>query len=72
MSADRELRRPRPRAVAGRNLRSGTSSGGGWRAAWDGADTDAPSEFWVPPELRREATRVLLDPGEGAHRLPVA
>lgn len=54
------------------NLRSGTSSGGGWRAAWDGADTDAPSEFWVPPELRREATRVLLDPGEGAQRLRVA
>lgn len=83
--AARALRRPRPRAVAGRNLRSGTSSGGGWRAAWDGADADAPSEFWVPPELdvehlvdgvrrplHREGTRVLLDPGEGAHRLRVA
>src|SRR5699024_5752032 len=44
------LRRPRPRAVAGRGLRCGTSAGGGWRAAWTGRDAEAPSEFWIPPE----------------------
>lgn len=83
--AGRALRRPRPRAVAGRNLRSGTSAGGGWRAAWDGADADAPSEFWIPEELdvehlvdgsraplHREGTRVLLEPGPGEHRLRVS
>ncbi|MDN5821805.1 MAG: hypothetical protein L0H39_09980, partial [Brachybacterium sp.] len=78
-------RGPRPRAVAGRDLRAGTSSGGGWRAAWTGMDCDAPSEFWVPPErevehlvdgrrqeLRREHTTVLLVPGVGEHRLRVS
>lgn len=79
------LRRPRPRAVAGRDLRCGTSAGGGWRAAWTGLDAAAPSEFWIPPErevehlvdgrrrrLRREGAQVLLDPGTGEHRLRVS
>ncbi|WP_394216397.1 glycoside hydrolase family 5 protein [Brachybacterium vulturis] len=79
------LRRPRPRAVAGRDLRAGTSAGGGWRAAWTGRDCDAPSEFWIPPErevehlvdgrrqeLRREHATVLLAPGAGEHRLRVS
>src|SRR5699024_5553822 len=43
------LRRPRPRAVAGRDLRCGTSAGGGWRAAWTGRDAEAACEFCDPP-----------------------
>lgn len=83
--AAQALRRPRPRAVAGRGLRAGSSSGGGWRAAWTGLEADAPSEFWVPPErevehlvdgvrqeLRRQGTTVLLAPGPGEHRLRVS
>ena len=83
--AAQALRRPRPRAVAGRELRSGTSAGGGWRAAWTGRDAEAPSEFWIPPErevehlvdgrrrqLRREGAIVLLDAGPGEHRLRVS
>ena len=79
------LRRPRPRAVAGRGLRCGTSAGGGWRAAWTGRDAEAPSEFWIPPErevehlvdgrrqrLRREGATVLLEPGPGEHRVRVS
>lgn len=80
-----QLRRPRPRAVAGRDLRCGTSAGGGWRAAWTGQDSAAQSEFWIPPErdvehlvdgrrqrLRREGPIVLLEPGPGEHRLRVS
>ncbi|GAA1329691.1 hypothetical protein GCM10009592_19250 [Brachybacterium rhamnosum] len=81
----RTLRRPRPVAVAGTSLRSGRSAGGSWKAAWDGAEASAPSEFWVPEELdvevvvdgartslTREGARVLVPAGPGEHRLRVS
>lgn len=83
--AAEQLRRPRPRAVAGRDLRCGRSAGGSWKAAWSGVDASAPSEFWVPPErdvellvdgerreLMREGARVLIAPGVGEHLLRVS
>lgn len=83
--AAQRLRRPRPRAVAGRDLRCGRSAGGSWKAAWSGTEAGAPSEFWIPPErdvellvdgqrreLVREGARVLIAPGDGEHRLRVS
>lgn len=83
--AAEQLRRPRPVAVAGRDLRCGRSAGGSWKAAWTGAPAGAPSEFWIPPELdvevrvgdrrvplTRDGARVLIEAAEGAHRLRVS
>ncbi|EWS82458.1 hypothetical protein BF93_11310 [Brachybacterium phenoliresistens] len=82
--AARHLRRPRAVAVTGRGLRAESSAGGGWKAAWDGAEGPAPTEFWVPEEqdvelvvdgarasILREGARVLITPRPGEHRLRV-
>lgn len=83
--AAQQLRRPRPVAVAGRDLRCGRSAGGSWKAAWTGTPGTAPSEFWIPPELDvevmvgnrrvpalRDGARVLIEAAEGEHRLRVS
>lgn len=83
--AAERLRRPRPVAIAGRDLRSGTSAGGSWKSAWTGRTGDEPSELWIPEELdvelrvdgerselERDGARVLIPAADGDHRLRVS
>ena len=78
------LRRPRPVAVAGRDLRWGAAPGG-WHAAWQGEPGGGHSEFWVPAErpvrllrdeqvqeVDRDGGRVRVAAGAGHHELLVS
>ncbi len=68
--AELELRRPRPRAIAGTDLRYGRAVGAehdvAWAATWVGSHVDAPSELFIPSA---QPVRLQTDGTDASERI---